>query len=345
MTQPPPPPGGYPPPPENVPPRAVSRRPRRVAIRRPGTTLRRRGLPAPAAGQLPAAPSAAGRLPAAPSAAGRLPAAAPARGYPPPPPQGGYPPPPPPGGYAGPGGYPPPVGYGGAPGFGAPAYSVGEAVSWAWNKFSKNAAAILVPTLVFGLVYAVVQGIIQLISGQFTTTTVDDYSASFSMGTGGILVSLLGSAVMLVVAAVVQSAYVGGMLDIANGQPVEIGSFFKPRNVANVVIASVVSGLIVFVGVLLCIVPGIIATIMLLFTTVIVLDRNTSGIDGVTSSFEIGKKNFGPMALTWLTTIGIAILGVLACGVGLLVAYPLISLITVYAYRRLTGGQVAPLTP
>lgn len=189
------------------------------------------------------------------------------------------------------------------------------------------------------------QGIIQLISGQFTTTTVDDYSASFSMGTGGILVSLLGSAVMLVVAAVVQSAYVGGMLDIANGQPVEIGSFFKPRNVANVVIASVVSGLIVFVGVLLCIVPGIIATIMLLFTTVIVLDRNTSGIDGVTSSFEIGKKNFGPMALTWLTTIGIAILGVLACGVGLLVAYPLISLITVYAYRRLTGGQVAPLTP
>ncbi|PEG55366.1 hypothetical protein CRI78_06350 [Mycolicibacterium diernhoferi] len=203
----------------------------------------------------------------------------------------------------------------------------------------------LVPTIVFGLVYAVVQGIIQLISGQFTTTSVDDYSASFSMGTGGVIVSLLGSAVMLVVAAVVQSAYIGGMLDIANGQPVEIGSFFKPRNVGNVVIASVVSGIIVFIGVLLCIVPGIIATIMLLFTTVIVLDRNTSGIDGVKTSFEIGKANFGAMALTWLTTIGIGILGVLACFVGLLVAYPLISLITVYAYRRLTGAEVAPMTP
>ena len=327
MTQPPPPPGGYPPPPENVPPPGGFPPPPQGGYPPPGNYPPPQGdYPPPPPGNYPPPPPPQG-------------------GYPPPPPQGGYPPPPPPGGYAGPGGYPPPVGYGGAPGFGAPAYSVGEAVSWAWNKFSKNAAAILVPTLVFGLVYAVVQGIIQLISGQFTTTTVDDYSASFSMGTGGILVSLLGSAVMLVVAAVVQSAYVGGMLDIANGQPVEIGSFFKPRNVANVVIASVVSGLIVFVGVLLCIVPGIIATIMLLFTTVIVLDRNTSGIDGVTSSFEIGKKNFGPMALTWLTTIGIAILGVLACGVGLLVAYPLISLITVYAYRRLTGGQVAPLTP
>ncbi|MGB5112533.1 MAG: hypothetical protein WBO08_13315 [Mycobacterium sp.] len=304
---PPPPPGGYPPPPGGYPPPPQG------------------GFPPPPQGGFPPPPQ--GGFPPPPPG-----------GYPPPPPQGGYPPPPAPVGYPAPGGYP------GATGFGAPAYSVGEAVSWAWNKFSKNAAAILVPTIVFGLVYGVVQGIIQLISSQFTTTAYGEYSASYSMGTGGIVVSLLGGAVMLVVVAVVQSAYIGGMLDIANGQPVEIGSFFKPRNVVNVIIASVVSGLIVFVGVLLFVVPGIIATIMLLFTTVIVIDRNTSGIDGVTSSFEIGKKNFGPMALTWLATIGIAILGVLVCFVGLLVAYPVISLITVYAYRRLTGGQVAPLT-
>jgi uncharacterized membrane protein len=165
------------------------------------------------------------------------------------------------------------------------------------------------------------------------------------MGTGGIVVSLLGSAVMLVVAAVVQSAYVGGMLDIANGQPVEIGSFFKPRNVANVVIASVLSSIIVAIGILLCIVPGVIATIMLMFTTVAVLDRNVSGVEGLTTSINIAKANFGPVALTWLLTIAIGILGLLACGVGLIVAYPLISLITVYAFRRLTGGQVAPATP
>jgi len=59
-------------------------------------------------------------------------------GYPPPqgnyPPQGGYPPPPqyypPPQGNYPPPGYPPPGNY---PPPGAPAYSVGEAVSWAWN--------------------------------------------------------------------------------------------------------------------------------------------------------------------------------------------------------------------
>ncbi|MBX9919499.1 MAG: hypothetical protein K2Y33_06700 [Mycolicibacterium frederiksbergense] len=323
MTQPPPPPGGFPPPPEDIPP--------------PG------GYPPPQ-GNCPPPP---GAYP-------------PPGGYPPPPgnyppPQGSYPPPgaypPPPGNYPPQQGNYPPPGYPlpGPPGFGAPAYRVGEAVSWAWNKFSKNAAAILVPTLVFGVVYAVLQGVIQTISTAFSTVDSssygDGYSASISMGLGGIVVSVIGGIVTVIVAAVVQSAYIGGMLDIANGQPVEIGSFFKPRNVVNVIIASVLSSIIVAIGVLLCIVPGVIATIMLFFTTAVVVDRNVSGIDGVSTSFNMAKANFGPVALTWLTTIGIGILGVLACLVGLIVAYPVIALVTVYAYRKLSGGFVAPLTP
>ena len=315
MTQPPPPPGGYPPPPENIPPQG--------------------NYPPP--GSYPPPPA---NYP-------------PPGGYPPPPgnfpPQGYYPPPP--GSYPPPQGHFPPPGYPvpGQPGFGAPAYSVGEAVSWAWNKFSKNAAAILVPTLVFGVVYGVLQGVIQAITSAFSTVESssygDGYSASVSLGVGGIVVSVIGGIVTVIVAAVVQSAYIGGMLDIANGQPVEIGSFFKPRNVVNVIIASILSSLIVAVGVVLCIIPGVIATIMLLFTTAVVVDRNVSGIDGMSTSFTIAKANFGPMALTWLTTIGIGILGVLACLVGLIVAYPVIALITVYAYRKLSGGFVAPPTP
>ena len=275
-------------------------------------------------------------------------------GYPPPqgnyPPPGGYPPPPqyypPPQGNYPPPGYPPPGNY---PPPGAPAYSVGEAVSWAWNKFSKNVTAILVPTLVFGVVYAVLQTVIQTITSAFSTVDStsygDGYAASISLGLGGIVVSIIGAVVTVIVAAVVQSAYIGGMLDIANGQPVQIGSFFTPRNVVNVVIASVLSSIIVGIGVLLCIVPGVIATILLLFTTAVVVDRNVSGVEGLRTSFAIAKANFGPTALTWLTTIGVGILGVLACLVGLVVAYPMIALITVYAYRKLSGGYVAPPTP
>jgi uncharacterized membrane protein len=340
---PPPPEGGYPPPP---PPEG--------------------GYPPPPQGGYPPPPPPGGYPP--PPQGGFPPP--PGGGYPPPPPPqgGGYPPPPPPGaagyppppsGYpGGPGaGYPPAGGFGQPGGYpqaggyatGAP-YSIGEAFSWAWNKFTKHPAELLVPTLVFGLIYAALQGIIQFVTGSLTTVDSSsagayDYSASFSMGAGGILASIVGGIIMLVVMGVIQSAYIGGMLDIANGVPVTIGSFFRPRSVGNVIIASVVSGIIVGVGIFLCIVPGIIAMIMLLFTTVAVLDRNISGIDGITTSFNIAKANFGPTALTWLVTVALAIVGALVCLVGLLVAYPLISLITVYAFRRLSGGQVAPLSP
>ena len=45
--------------------------------------------------------------------------------------------------------------------------------------------------------------------------------------------------------------------------------------------------------------------------------------------------------------IGLVIIavGALLCGVGLLVAVPVGSLFLVCAWRRITGGQVAPLTP
>jgi len=209
---------------------------------------------------------------------------------------------------------------------------------------------LIVPTLVFGLVYGVLESIIRGIGAMFTTVDTssvgaDDYAASFSMGTGGIIVSIIGFLVSLVVMGAIQSAYIAGMLDIANGQPVTIGSFFKPRGIGNVIVASFLSGLITGIGVFLCIAPGIIASIMLIFTVPAVVDRNLPGIDGIVTSFNIAKANFGPVALTWLSTVGVVVVGALLCLVGLLVAYPVAMLITVYAYRRLSGGAVAPLTP
>ncbi len=44
----------------------------------------------------------------------------------------------------------------------------------------------------------------------------------------------------ILVSGAVASAYYGGLLDIANGQPVSVGSFFRPRNVVSVVIASLI---------------------------------------------------------------------------------------------------------
>ena len=242
-----------------------------------------------------------------------------------------------------PGGYPP----------SAPPYSVGEALSWAWGKFTQNAAALILSTLVYALIVGVLYGIVYglaLALAPETVTNYDsysggfEYSASTSLGVASIAVLVLGGIVLLVVIAAIQSAYLGGLLDIANGQPVAIGSFFKPRMVGSVILATLIIGIASAIG-SLCFILGIVIGIFTLFTTVAIVDRNLSPIDGIKASVDITKANFVPVLLTWLVAGAIVIVGALLCGIGLIVALPVAALLTVYAYRRLTGGQIAALNP
>ncbi len=282
--------------------------------------------------------------------------------YPPPPgggfppqdpggyPQGGFPPP-------SQGGFPPqgdyqPLGQGYPPVGGPPAYSVGDAFGWAWKKFSKNAVPLIVATLVFAVVLIALQGIVNvvqmLVSPGDTSYVADDSGLSFSYaatGFAGILVAIVGWFLTLLVLGAIESAFFGGILSIANGEAVTVGSFFRPRNVGNVVIATLIVGIITSIGSLLCVLPGLIASIMLMFTTIAVLDRNLSPIDAIKSSFETSKNNIGPALLTWLAIAAVVFVGALLCGVGLLVAIPLAALILVYTYRSLNGGYVAPAIP
>lgn len=281
-------------------------------------------------------------------------------GYPPP--QSGYPPPPPPGGYPPPpqGGYPPaPGGYGGyppadGPGFGGQRIDIGQAFSWAWNKFSKNAVALIVPTLVYGVLVAVVYGIFYGIALSMAPDQVSSYdssdngvSYSFSTSLGGasLFVIFLGSLVTFVVVGAISSAYYAGLLQIADGQPVTIGSFFKPRNVGSVLVASLIIGVLSSIGQALCVIPGLLVSLFTIFTLVAIVDRNLRPIDGLKASFEWVKSNFVQVLLVWLISVVILFVGAILCGIGLLVAAPVASLFLVHAYRRVSGGAVAPLTP
>jgi uncharacterized membrane protein len=316
MTQPPnpgeyPPPGGYPPPGAYPPPPP------------PG------GFPPPPGAGYP--PPGAGYPPPPPG-----------WGYPPPP-QGGYYPPPPPaeGGY-----YPPP------PGAGQPAYLISEGLGWAWNKFTKNALPLVLATLVFGLVITVlsmlINPLVQAVSPETFTAydTADGVveSTTRTLTGGGVVVLMLINLVQVIIGGVIGSAFFRGLLDIADGQPVSLGSFFRPRNVGSVILASLIVAVVSSLGLLLCIVPGLLVMMFAWFTTLAIVDRNLSPIDGIRASVNMIKGNFGRVLLTWLLTFGITIVGALLCGVGLLVAAPVAYLLQVYAYRKLSGGTVAPAT-
>jgi uncharacterized membrane protein len=232
--------------------------------------------------------------------------------------------------------------------------NIGEAFTWAWNKFSKNAVPLIVATLIYGVIvgvlYAIVYAVAMLLAPD-PVTYYDSYgsgfSASYSAGFGAasIAVLALGGLVLFVVIGAIQSAYLGALLDIANSQPVAIGSFFKPRNVGSVVLAAVIVGVLTSIGYALCVLPGLVVAIFTIFTTILIVDRNLSPIDAIKASIDIVKANFVQVLLAWLIIGVITTVGAIVCGIGLIVALPVAALFLVYTYRKLSGGQLAPLTP
>ena len=271
----------------------------------------------------------------------------PPRGYPPPPggyppPPGGYPPPPPPGG-----GYAPPP-----PGYGVSRYSIGEGLSWAWQKFTKNPVPLIVATLVFWLIGVALNYLLGLATDAVSPETITAYDSGDGLietttriTTGaGLAVFLLGAVVQILVKGAIASAGYGGLLDIANGDKVSVGSFFRPRNIGAVVVAALIVDILTIFGLVLLILPGLAVLLFTWFSAVAIVDRNLSPIDGIRASFDIVKTNFGQVLLAALTFLALQLVGLLLCVVGLLVTIPVAYLFMVYTYRKLSGGTVAPVT-
>lgn len=268
------------------------------------------------------------------------------------PPGYGAPPPSPPGYGAPPANYPPPPGYGG---YGAPAspqFDVTEALKWAWGKFQQNIAALVVPVLIYVAVitvFALIAALLPMVFGESTTTTyTDSYGETTSgvdiaYGPASIAVMIVGYVLLFIAAIYMHAGVTTGALDIADGKPVTIGTFFRPRNVGSVFVVALLVAAGTVVGTILCVIPGIIFAFLTLFAIPFAVDRSLSPVESIKASIATTRANIGPSLLSWLVQYAVVLVGELLCGVGIIAAIPVAALIQVYTYRKLSGGQVVPL--
>ncbi|OBH53048.1 hypothetical protein A5687_08005 [Mycobacterium mantenii] len=180
--------------------------------------------------------------------------------------------------------------------------------------------------------------------GTASSGSDDDYfTFTTNLNGGGLALLILGYLVAYVVGAFAQSAFLSGCLDLADGRPVTIGSFFKPRNFAMVFLAALLLGVLTSIASALCFLPGLILGIFAQFTIPYAIDRSQQPIKALTSSFSTVTANFGNALLVWLVEVAAFLVGALACGVGLLVGAPVAALVGIYAYRKFSGGHVVPV--
>ena len=202
--------------------------------------------------------------------------------------------------------------------------SVGDGLSWACSKFKENA---LILTVGIGL-WTVLSR-----AGVDARFTINDQEYGFSTGIP------FGNFISFVVGLFAPIVIANMSLKVASGRPLGWSDLFSFPNLGAGVLAVFLSTLATMVGILLCIVPGIIVAFLLYYSVYFTVDKGVDGIEGMKASWGVLSSHVGELLPFALIGVGLYILGGITL-IGWLVTVPLVALMTAYSYVRIQGYDV-----
>lgn len=207
--------------------------------------------------------------------------------------------------------------------------SIGDCISYGWETFKKR-PWILIGALVLTMIVASIPGL---------------FRPHPEIGPDGDIIPPPVTAMYVIstLASIVVSTFAAiGLVTFAlrahdNIASVQLADLWNPAPFWRFLVAHILTGLVVALGLIVFIVPGIILMMGLLFVPYLVVERGLGPIEAMQESWRITKGNKWRLFLLFLALLGINLLGLLALIVGVLVAVPITMLAVVHAYRTLTA--------
>jgi len=115
----------------------------------------------------------------------------------------------------------------------------------------------------------------------------------------------------------------------------EYKDLFYYQPIVNYFIVALLTGLIVVVGLILLIIPGIYFGLRLKFAVYLVIDKNLGPVEAIKKSWKMTKGNVWNLFFFGFLLGLINILGFLCLIIGLFITVPLSMLATAFVYRKL----------
>lgn len=195
-------------------------------------------------------------------------------------------------------------------------FQIGQALGAGWRNFWPN----ILPMALFALIVWAVNALVNLAQGEA------NWFVGFLLGLAGFVIGQL-----------VAIGWIKLALDITDGRPVSGEAIVdRFRLVVPYLIAAVLFGIMVAIGLVLLIVPGIIAFIVFAFYGFHIVDTGeTNPIEALRRSAELTRGHRWHLFGFGLALIGINILGLLVLIVGVLISSGISLLAIAHVYRRL----------
>lgn len=211
-------------------------------------------------------------------------------------------------------------------------FTVTSAIRFGWETFKRRPWFFIGASAVIAVLYIAASVISAGVDSVFGGS-LDEETAP-----GQIVSYLLGALISMGVTAFYLAAH-----DRADA--VELSMLWHPKPFWKYVGASILTTLAFIIGLVLLIVPGIIALLFFMFSTFIVIDRGLGPIEAMKESMRITEGHRWPLLGLVAVLALILIAGMLVFGVGVLVAMPIAALAFTHAYRVLSGGAGQAAAP
>ena len=205
---------------------------------------------------------------------------------------------------------------------------VGSSYSNGWQQLKKYFLELLLITVV-GIVIGVPLGLFR----------VDAETA----GAGAAVLGIFGFAYSILLFQPVDYGVSFANLRAARGDKLEIKDMFEAfKNYVNVVLANILAGAIIIIGLVLLIVPGIIFACKLAFVPYLVVDRKMEAIEAVKESWRMTGGHAWKVFFIGVLAVLLAIAGLICFGVGIIFAIMWIRLAFASLYYAVATSGGAP---
>ena len=182
--------------------------------------------------------------------------------------------------------------------------TAGSAYSYGWGRMKKFFLDLFLITLIVGVVYlplAMIQGL----DGRGTP--------------GGVILQIFAFVYLLLLINPIDFGAAFVFLKAARNEQFEVSDMFLSfQNYMNVVLAALLKGAIIGIGVTFLVVPGIIFACKLAFVKYLVMDRNMDPVEAVKESWRMTTGYSGDIFVIGLLAVPLAIGGLICFGIGII---------------------------
>lgn len=163
---------------------------------------------------------------------------------------------------------------------------------------------------------------------------------AYRMSESNPFVALSNTIITIIIASIVQPGLIGIALKVVAGSAPRFDDLFSQTRVAlKFFCGSFLYNVIVFVGLLLLVVPGVIWSLKFSFWQYALVDKNAGILESFHASSRMTAGYKKSLFVLYVYLGALNVLGILALGVGLFVTAPLTILVLARVYRKLSDAS------